>query len=297
MPARRSASTTFGLLVATIAGAGALRTACAVTRARTQGTLGFVGWAFEGRVSAASTAVTRLQQVTEGRSKGVAPRTPPPQASQQAPAVVAVDRLRDMQRRAYPLRISDPVSDLRSGPAYSRTGTPMMCAGLTPAMCAASDDGTAPPVGLVPRLKAWIRRNSPKMDRESLKAMGAAMLLSYGFVSNASYMACLSVAWFLFSTRTGLSPLAEGQKPAFLAVYAGLVVLQNVIRPVRFAASVALSPSFDRLIDKVMDRFKMGKAKAMAVVVFSVNVVGTFALMFGGIALASLLSGVPVWAK
>ena len=62
-------------------------------------------------------------------------------------------------------------------------------------------------------------------------------------------------------------------------------------------SGVVGSPSFDRLIDKVMDRFKMGKAKAMAVVVFSVNVVGTFALMFGGIALASLLSGVPVWAK
>ena len=41
----------------------------------------------------------------------------------------------------------------------------------------------------------------------------------------------------------------------------------------------------------------MGKAKAMAVIVFAVNVVGTFTLMFSGIALASLLSGVPVWAK
>ena len=35
----------------------------------------------------------------------------------------------------------------------------------------------------------------------------------------------------------------------------------------------------------------------MGVVVFCVNVIGTFTLMFSGIAVASLLSGVPVWAK
>ena len=156
---------------------------------------------------------------------------------------------------------------------------------------------SAPEPGALEKLKGWIARNSPKMDKVPLKAMGTAMLLSYGFVSNASYMACLSIAWFLFSRRTGLSPLAPGQWPAFLAVYAGLVLLQNVIRPLRFALSVALSPTFDNLIAKVQDKFGVGKAKAMAVVVFSVNVVGTFTLMFSGIALASLLSGVPVWAK
>ena len=152
---------------------------------------------------------------------------------------------------------------------------------------AAAPDASAPepgPAGLLQRFKAFVARNSPKMDKASLKAMGAAMLLSYGFVSNASYMVCLSIAWYGFSSRTGLSPLAPGQWPAFLAVYAGLVVLQNVIRPLRFAASVAISPAFDRLIGSVMARFGVGKAKAMAIVVFAVNVVGTFTLMFSGIA-------------
>jgi len=136
-----------------------------------------------------------------------------------------------------------------------------------------------------------------KTDKASLAALGGAILLSYGFVSNASYMACLSIAWFLFSSRTGLSPLAPGQKGKFLAIYSGLVLFLNVIRPLRFALAAGLSPAFDKLISWVQRKTGLGKAKAMGVVVFSVNVLGTFALMFSGIAVASLLSGVPVWAK
>ena len=67
-----------------------------------------------------------------------------------------------------------------------------------------------------------------KTDKASLAALGGAILLSYGFVSNASYMACLSVAWYLFSSRTGLSPLAPGQKPKFLAIYGGLVLVRDL---------------------------------------------------------------------
>jgi len=136
-----------------------------------------------------------------------------------------------------------------------------------------------------------------KTDKASLAALGGAILLSYGYVSNASYMVCLSIAWYLFSSRTGVSPLAPGMKPKFLAIYGGLVLFLNIIRPLRFALAAGLSPAFDKLISFVQSKTGFGKAKAMGVVVFSVNVVGTFTLMFSGIGIASLLSGVPVWAK
>ena len=106
---------------------------------------------------------------------------------------------------------------------------------------------------------------------------------------------CLSIAWYLFSSRTGLSPLAPGQKAAFLSLYGGLVLLQNVIRPLRFAISAALSPGFDKLILTIQNKTGLNKAKSMAIVVFTVNVLGTFTMLFTGVALASLLSGVAIF--
>ena len=53
----------------------------------------------------------------------------------------------------------------------------------------------------------------------------------------------------------------------------------NVIRPLRFALSAALSPAFDKLISFVQRKTGLGKAKAMGVVVFCVNVIGTSQLI------------------
>jgi hypothetical protein len=44
------------------------------------------------------------------------------------------------------------------------------------------------------------------------------MLLSYGWVSNCNMAFILIVSWVTFGKSTGLSPLALGQWPAFLAV-------------------------------------------------------------------------------
>ena len=70
----------------------------------------------------------------------------------------------------------------------------------------------------------------PKKDSDGLtvgqklRKMGMSVLLSYGFVSNMSYSVTVSLAWYIHSKRTGLSPLAPGQWPQFLAVYAGFYV-------------------------------------------------------------------------
>ncbi len=44
------------------------------------------------------------------------------------------------------------------------------------------------------------------------------------------------------------------QWPKFMAVYAGFWAFQNLIRPARFAASVAITPAFDKLVDMVQDK-------------------------------------------
>ena len=95
--------------------------------------------------------------------------------------------------------------------------------------------------------------------------------------------------------QTGLSPLAPGQWKKFLAVYAGFYVFNNIVRPIRLAASVAVSPRFDDLVLWVQNRFGVRKGIAVTITVIVVNVFGTIFVSAALIGLASALAGVPVF--
>jgi len=131
--------------------------------------------------------------------------------------------------------------------------------------------------------------------KERIAKMGLSALLSYGFVSNMSYCVCVSIAWFGFNKKTGLSPLAPGQWKGFLAVYAGFFALNNVVRPIRLAISVAVSSKFDYAVAYIQKKTKLSRRAAIGVVVFCTNICGTFALMALGITFASFLSGIPIF--
>jgi hypothetical protein len=139
-------------------------------------------------------------------------------------------------------------------------------------------------------------KSSEKMSsKEMIKKMGLNVFLSYGWVSNMSYCVTVSVAWFVFSTKTGLSPLAKGQWKPFLAVYAGFYVFNNFVRPFRLALSVAVSKYFDMIVEKVQAKLRVSKALAVGMTVFFVNIVGTCSFMALGILGASVLAGVPIF--
>jgi len=137
-------------------------------------------------------------------------------------------------------------------------------------------------------------------DKSKLASLGASALLSYGWVSNISYVTCTIIAWVIHGKRTGTTPLDPGQWPAFLAVYAGFYVIQNVIRPVRFAVSVAISPFFEKMVtffqtkSSALMKRDVPRAAAFGITVFLVNVVGTFTYLFGGLFLATTFAGVPL---
>jgi len=133
--------------------------------------------------------------------------------------------------------------------------------------------------------------------KQKLAKMGLSVLLSYGFVSNMSYCVTVSLAWFGFSKKTGLSPLAPGQWKGFLAVYAGFYVFNNFVRPMRLAASVGVAPYFERAVNAIQRKTKLGKGASVGIVVFLANVCGTTSLMSLGIYIASLAAGVPVFAR
>ena len=148
----------------------------------------------------------------------------------------------------------------------------------------------------LPNLRKFFSKNS-KLDRESLSKLGMSALLAYGFVSNVSGVVAVSSAWFIFSKRTGLSPLHPGQKAAFFTLYAGFTVALNVIRPARFALSMAISPTFDKIRKGIQVRLGVGPKTAATLMIVFINLMGTTALMCAGVGLASMLSGVPIWSR
>jgi hypothetical protein len=144
--------------------------------------------------------------------------------------------------------------------------------------------------------KLWVKdKDDGLTTRQRLAKMGLAAVLSYGWVSNVSYAICVSIAWYGFSKKTGLSPLAPDQWKPFLAVYAGFFVFNNVVRPLRLGLSVAISQYFDKVIAFVERKTKLSRSIAIALVVFLFNIVGTTLLMAFGISLASTASGVPIF--
>ena len=80
-----------------------------------------------------------------------------------------------------------------------------------------------------------------------------------------------------------------------MAVYAGLWVVNNFIRPVRVAAAVAISPQFDNIVMGFQTRLKVNKAVAVGITVFMANVVVTTLLTGLGIVAAATLSGTPIF--
>jgi len=130
--------------------------------------------------------------------------------------------------------------------------------------------------------------------RQRLAKLGFSVLLSYGFVSNMSAMIFLSMAWFSFSAKTGLSPLAPGQWKPFTLVYAGFYVLSNLVRPARIAIAIAIGRYFDSILKYLQHKFSLSRSVSIALLVFGANVVLTTLALIGGVSLASILSGVPI---
>mmetsp|Transcript_1156 Transcript_1156/g.1387 ORF Transcript_1156/g.1387 Transcript_1156/m.1387 type:complete len:238 (-) Transcript_1156:265-978(-) len=131
--------------------------------------------------------------------------------------------------------------------------------------------------------------------RQKLRKMGTQVVLSYGFVSNMGMAATVTATWYVHSARTGISPLAPGQKKAFLAVYSGFYLFMNIIRPARFALAVAVSKYFDKGVKSIQRRLNVSKGLATFFLVLLANIFGTFVALGLGISLASAASGVPIW--
>jgi hypothetical protein len=144
-------------------------------------------------------------------------------------------------------------------------------------------------------LRAWWAR-AGKIDRGTLAALGGAALLSYGLISNLFYVSSLLGAMYTSVKVHAASPLVDkAAMQTFVTTYFGLWMIQNFLRPARMGLSVAISPWTDKIVE-FFRQYVPGKKKplAFALTVFCVNVLGTFAYMFGGFFLINALTGVPL---
>ena len=131
-------------------------------------------------------------------------------------------------------------------------------------------------------------------SKAEIAKMGLNVLLSYGFVSNFSYVTSVIIAWVIHGKKTGLSALDKGQWKLFFAIYSGLWAANNIIRPLRLSLSIVISPFFESLVDTIQVKTKTKRATATGIVVFLVNFVGTLSYLFGGLYLASLAFNVKL---
>ena len=106
------------------------------------------------------------------------------------------------------------------------------------ARAATSDDASddANETSGMAKVKAWWR-DAAKIDKKKIASLGSAALLSYGFVSNVFYVTSLMLATYTAVKTTGASPLVNSlSMKTFASSYFGLWMIQNFLRPARFAS-------------------------------------------------------------
>lgn len=164
-----------------------------------------------------------------------------------------------------------------------------------------NDEKEASTVVYTPKYNGWKSFLPPwtkaptEFSKETLAKLGLNVLLAYGFISNVAYITCFIIAWVLHGKTYGLSPLAPGSWKSFLLIYSGFVAVNNLIRPLRYGVSLAISPLFSKLVDTVEQKTGYKRATATSIVVFMVNIIGSTSYMGLGLLIATRIFGVPLF--
>ena len=163
-----------------------------------------------------------------------------------------------------------------------------------------AEEPEEPAAGALARARAWLTKWW-SFDKDSLKRMGFDAFFTYGFVSNVNAGLTIAAAWYTFTVTSGISPLAPGQWKKFLPVYIGIyATFGTLLRPFRLALAVGLTPTYGGFVKRVQSflPFRTSKPtlnRSLAVLIVSLfgNTLVTFGVIFAGIGLSSLATGVP----
>lgn len=137
-------------------------------------------------------------------------------------------------------------------------------------------------------------RSAIKFDKQAIAKMGIDFGLTYNMISNINGSVTLSIAWYIASMKTGLSPLAPGQWRSLLAAYASLYVVAALIRPFRVAVAIGATHKMEQLLQYMQKRIGCTRTNAIGMV-FAFGIVLWLTCCAAGVTLAATLAGVPIW--
>lgn len=132
-----------------------------------------------------------------------------------------------------------------------------------------------------------------KLNKKKIAKLGIDFGLSYNLISNINGSVTFSVAWFLASTKTGLSPLAPGQWKTLLTAYGSLYVFVCFLRPIRFALALGTTQRMGHFLRYIQDR--IGITRHIAIIFTGALIFllwGSFTIL--GVTIASWISAVPI---
>lgn len=114
----------------------------------------------------------------------------------------------------------------------------------------------------------------------------AGAFAAYGIISNLNAGVLMTISWLTVVKQTGLTPLDPGQWPKFLAVYAGLYITTNLLRPVRLTLALTVAPFFNKALEFIQQVLRCSKGVA-----FGIMLAGIAVTSFTCISLAIILCG------
>jgi hypothetical protein len=126
-----------------------------------------------------------------------------------------------------------------------------------------------------------------KVDKAQLAALGMGAFAAYGVLSNLNAGVLMTISWITVVKQTGMTPLEAGQWTRFLAIYAGLYVSSNFLRPIRLSLALGAAASFDRVIGAIQKKTGFAKPVAfgimlMCIAATTITCLITAIWLFGG---------------
>lgn len=132
------------------------------------------------------------------------------------------------------------------------------------------------------------------LGNKKLSDVGQSAFLAYALVSNICTVCCFTVAWISHGRIYHCSPFSKNQWKTFGLIYAGIWTANNLLRPLRISAAIALSPLYDKAIDKVSVRTGLERNASCVIIVLCVNVLGTLSALALGALIGSKVAKVPL---
>eukprot|EP00539_Tryblionella_compressa_P019413 CAMPEP_0178871848 /NCGR_PEP_ID=MMETSP0747-20121128/7818_1 /TAXON_ID=913974 /ORGANISM="Nitzschia punctata, Strain CCMP561" /LENGTH=265 /DNA_ID=CAMNT_0020539041 /DNA_START=113 /DNA_END=907 /DNA_ORIENTATION=- len=138
--------------------------------------------------------------------------------------------------------------------------------------------------------EAWRRVKAvSQVDKQAIAKLGISFGLTYSIISNINGSVSLSLAWYIASKKTGLSPLAPGQWKTLLAAYGTLYVFLCILRPFRIALALGATRKMDLFLQYLKDTLRCSRPTAIGVAFVS-GLLLWVSLCALGVTLASTLA-------